>query len=791
MTPTPVSKERRVTLTRHLVSMAVPTALALALCVPATMAAAPSYAANTAGTPAVSTLAAGTLDADTNPSVDPEGAPALTSDASTASTTPMPPGASPNPDETSVGSPSESADELSSTTMPVADDSGATNQADGTGGATGADSSDVASSPQAVDSHSSPPDSGTSAEPASASPAAHTSSESATSTPPPASTRSVSTPPGVLAVRVTSSGLPEAETLQYGIVFTCRGTGEEVWGRDPISPDGQVHVLATGVEPGRECRVSWNLPVGDDPRPLSWVFDIDDDQEWVPTVAGPVPTVHHIHIKSRYGSGNFAVSKRLVGVTGDFSNHEFTVTYSCRPYGASEALHTGQITLKGDGTPVLLPEAIRMRSYCSFVEEPDSATLPGHTLASPAKAFKELERDGQVVPVVLTNNYSTETNTFQVSVTASGAPNVETATYHISYTCNDGGTYWLTPTGDGTPRTADHALPVGSRCVLDTSGETPRIDGYGLNTFSPLTFTVEPGPRPMSFNFPFTYVKDAKQLVIKHRVYGHPDARSIPYTFTYECDNGVTGSRVITGQDFERTRHVFPAGTTCTVRQDTPTTHIPGYTLIPPPPVTITTDGSEHAVVFESVYVPQGEETFGTFTVEKNLFGVTPWGKDFIYTYTCGAQTGKLTVPGNAPPTPSHVRVPVGTRCTVSEDPSSPTPPGYTIDTYGPEHFIVTAKNQVVAVSFWDTYTWNGTTPPPTPPTTEPPSTTPPATALPGTTTRPARTTPQGAVVTKAGQQVTAQKLASTGAHLELLSATVAGVIAAGAALVALRKRQS
>lgn len=598
-----------------------------------------------------------------------------------------------------------------------------------------------------------------------------------------------STTPGTVEVSVTVyvDGKPQADDLT--VSFECRGEGAPAPKTELVTGDGSPVVLAENVPAGQECRVS---AIFDPAHPL-YQMDITDNEEWVATLPGPERTRHTIRLDVTTRVTTASVAVQLVGVTGDYSKHPFIINYSCvDPESEAEKL-SGTVTVKGDGVPVTLPDKIPMTLHCSFSEDLISAQLPGHTLNPVADYEAEAVSLHHSEPIFFINNYSSEKNTFTVAVKATGPATVTSDDYVVHYSCDNGLTKTIHLKGDGVPVQAGAEFPVGTVCDLRLQ-EHDVANWYAARPEN-VRLEIANTPRPIPVVFDYEFSNKARPFKIMTHFEGLPPWAVVTPEYTVTCDNGLTWNEKVRYPNYPtRTTRSVPIGATCTVAHDTSTGQLAGFTLTSPAPerVTIPPAGDDDPVLeFTFSYVPvPGQADTGTFTVTKESTGAETKTKMFTFTYDCGpALRGTLSVLGNRSVTPSEVLVPVGATCTISEDLASARIDGYTLRAPSAQTFTLSAKGEVVNLSFTNSYTKDtdapppGTNPPgtnPPPPVTPPPSVTPPKGTKP-TVLLPPHKMPQAA--TKK------QSLAATGGDLTTLLTTFIGFIVTAAAVIVLRKR--
>ena len=127
----------------------------------------------------------------------------------------------------------------------------------------------------------------------------------------------------------------------------------------------------------------------------------------------------------------------------------------------------------------------------------------------------------------------------------------------------------------------------------------------------------------------------------------------------------------------------------------------------------------------------------GTFSVTKSVTGAEVGDKEFTFSYTCdnnAKDTLKVKADGAAVSGP---QLPVGTKCTITEDAQAAQIEGHTLEAPASQEVTIGEKNQVVATTFTNTYTPKAT-PSPSPSASESPSPSPSASSTPSESSTPA-----------------------------------------------------
>ncbi|WP_216465393.1 DUF5979 domain-containing protein, partial [Arcanobacterium phocae] len=141
------------------------------------------------------------------------------------------------------------------------------------------------------------------------------------------------------------------------------------------------------------------------------------------------------------------------------------------------------------------------------------------------------------------------------------------------------------------------------------------------------------------------------------------------FEFSYKCDDKQNGTITVKGDGKPvAADKFFPIGTNCTITE-TGDVNVVGHMLTKPDPQTITIAKDD---VVTATFTNKYVYNEGTFHVKKTVEGDAQAkklgaAKKFDFSYTCGKETGKLTVPGNGDAVAAGKNFPVGTKCVVEE----------------------------------------------------------------------------------------------------------------------------
>ena len=183
---------------------------------------------------------------------------------------------------------------------------------------------------------------------------------------------------------------------------------------------------------------------------------------------------------------------------------------------------------------------------------------------------------------------------------------------------------------------------------------------------------------------------------------GDGDFSKSTFEFTYTCTDGTEGSLTVTGAATSEKSKKVKAGSTCTITEDSAKAGQNGYTLTAPAAQTVTIAKDQTAqVTMTNTYA----RDMGTFSVTKSVTGAEVGDKEFTFSYTCdnnAKDTLKVKADGAAVSGP---QLPVGTKCTITEDAQAAQIEGHTLEAPASQEVTIGEKNQVVATTFTNIYT--------------------------------------------------------------------------------------
>lgn len=272
----------------------------------------------------------------------------------------------------------------------------------------------------------------------------------------------------------------------------------------------------------------------------------------------------------------------------------------------------------------------------------------------------------------------------------------------------------------GKTNTFQGTFPQGTTITLseDTSRATPTPTGYtwgepvftvGNTTTNVLTIADQVSTK-VTLSNTADVAKTPGTFQVKKTVVGAEDAAGAQgkdFTFTYTCSDGQSGQVSAKGDGTAvQAGASFPLGTTCTVKEDTESARLDGYTLTAPEEQTVTIKDPAEPIATAAFTNSYTRDT-GIFSIAKSVQG-GPDGaanNSYSFTYTCdGDIKGTLTVPGDGTVV-SSPRIPAGASCTIAEDAASAARDGYSVTTALSQDTVTIAKDQTVAVTATNTYT--------------------------------------------------------------------------------------
>ena len=275
----------------------------------------------------------------------------------------------------------------------------------------------------------------------------------------------------------------------------------------------------------------------------------------------------------------------------------------------------------------------------------------------------------------------------------------------------------------------DGTFPVGTVLTLSedtaTASSTPAGVVWGTPVFlvedqatSTLTIEGQKSTAVKLRNAADPVPVEEGDFTVTKALAGDGDFSKSTFEFAYTCTDGTEGSLTVTGAATSEKSKKVKAGSTCTITEDGAKAAQGGYSLTVPDAQTVTIAKDQTAqVTMTNTYA----RDMGTFSVTKSVTGAEVGNKEFTFSYTCdnnAKDTLKVKADGVAVSGP---QLPVGTKCTITEDEQTAQVEGYTLKAPASQEVTIGEKNQVVATTFTNTYTPKAT-PSPSPSASESPS---------------------------------------------------------------------
>ncbi|WP_216396032.1 DUF5979 domain-containing protein [Arcanobacterium phocae] len=218
--------------------------------------------------------------------------------------------------------------------------------------------------------------------------------------------------------------------------------------------------------------------------------------------------------------GTFQVKKTVAGLADESGkDKQFKFSYTCGD-------KTGNLTVKGDGKPVVAKEKFPVGTSCTVTENVEAAKVDGYTLKVTEPKQKTVKvAEGKTVEFAFVNTYEKVKpveGTFQVKKTVAGLADEsgKDKQFKFSYTCGDK-TGNLTVKGDGKPVVAKEKFPVGTSCTVTENVEAAKVDGYTLKVTEPKQKTVKVAEgKTVEFAFVNTYAPEEAKVTFSKVVAG-------------------------------------------------------------------------------------------------------------------------------------------------------------------------------------------------------------------------------------------------------------------------------
>lgn len=500
--------------------------------------------------------------------------------------------------------------------------------------------------------------------------------------------------PGVLNADQTTGKL----TLQAQVAKTVTFYGPSA----PVTfPAGTRVVLSEQVHPA-------SAPAGYQWESYKFEVPGSSNNEFViqNQAITPVKLTNRLEPLPKYP---FVMKKTLVGAPAAAQGHNFTFTYTC------DDGQRGSETVPGDGSSVESAKRFLPGTVCTVEEDQTTAQFDGYNLTAPSPVQVTVAA-GTPAEASLTNTYVQKTGTFKVVKTVSGAPaSAAEKDFRFSYACEHAGAPVkngvLTVKGNGVAVPAAETLPVGTVCTVTEDAASAQIAGYSLAAVASQQVTIAE-TEVAELAFANAYTRDAGSFEVSKQVDGNGAdlAAAKEFTFAYTCTDAAgaqtQGTFKLAGNETRLVDDVAAGQCSLTetgaevANTDLATSFEVGGTKTDGATVQFAVvKGAKTAVAAKNTYTAH----VGTFSVAKTVTGVEPADKDFVFNYTCGAESGSITAKGDGVAVPANKSFRVGTSCTITEDAQGAVIGGYNLSAPAPQTITI-GKDTTAAVSFVNAY---------------------------------------------------------------------------------------
>lgn len=473
---------------------------------------------------------------------------------------------------------------------------------------------------------------------------------------------------GNVAVRLETPGTTQDFTNRdFEGSYICRflqSNQKTAEGRFTVKGDGLPTLLPTPVPINSVCNVELKVPRADetDLTPFSSRAKVDSEGQIV-----PLSFVRPFSIETN----QIEVSVKASG-TSVAPFEDYTVEYKCDQSGQDS------VTVTGDGVPAVGKKRPRIGENCIIWLHRRSADWA--SMAVPPPQGFVVTASPSPLRFDFAPVFHNDTAPFTIEQDNKGAPEAEYKDFVFHYSCSDGSKGTVKTVARYT--TTDVVFPIGTRCTVEQDWAASQIPGYTASIRPAQTIKISRDPLAKTFFFtdykPTGDTPRGTFSVVAH-AWGAPGVGDKTYTYDYQCgafkgmmkakSNGIP---VPAGWG-------FPKDTMCTITQRDSGTAIDGYTLAKPPVQQVRIiPGLYTKLIFNNYYTkdtPHG--TFAVYThprLDYEYDGGPDWyNKEYSYTYDCEGVTGTLVTKGDLTVVESDKFFPVGTRCTITQDPSSAT----------------------------------------------------------------------------------------------------------------------
>lgn len=439
------------------------------------------------------------------------------------------------------------------------------------------------------------------------------------------------------------------------------------------------------------------------------------------------------HVQNRYQTGSLTITKTVTDPAGGYTGttKQFTGTYTCTAAGTTVA--SGTFALANGGSTTI--DSIPAGAVCTVAETPPTGGLKDGSYHWGAISYspdggRTTITDKGTATVAITNTVVRDTGSLVIAkaiqprdgTDANGYAGGATRTFPITYSCVIGSARVAGGTvhpSTGSPVTVP-GIPATAKCSVTGEDESAQSGDFPDTSYSwdgnDLGDTVTIGTSSAQTVTVTNYFKRSYvDLTIKKVVDGDGYTGGNGKNFTVDITGcSATPSTVTLADDGSATVTVA-ANTVCTVSERTPSGHLAAAyqwsapTYGPNADGTITVAPGHRGTVTVTNHTQQ---IFGAIRITKKVTGDTDGlvaGTAFPITADCdNGHSYPLQVQAGAENAATIEHLPVGTRCSVTEDAPTGshglTNPSYVWgDAPAAQTVTVGAKDQVVDVTVTNT----------------------------------------------------------------------------------------
>ena len=503
---------------------------------------------------------------------------------------------------------------------------------------------------------------------------------------------------------VDPKGAIQAGTT-FPITYNC-GEGENMSGTVNLAADGQHRV--ENIPAGRTCTVT------ETPAEVNG-FTPSVNIEGSPTVVAAGATANVV-VTNTYTEkpGALKITKTLTAPEGaPFAQEKFTINYSCDVDGFRDktvSLGNGQSeTITG----------IPAGTVCTVSE--NVPTAPGYTGVVTIDNDEVTIQRGVEAAVEVTNTYTRDLGSLVITKKVEAEDNAPFAgrAFDITYTCGDA----QNPVKSGTVSLANGGsetigdIPTGTECAIAEDAVKAGQKGYAHVVTIDQPTVVITKDEPVTATVTNRYTPLAGSFMISKSVLGDGAAKAKDkvFTFTYECMDlyGTSQGKksVEIAEGTSKSLETRPG--TCVISEEAALIEHTQHELA------FVVDGQDQGKGPVTITVPENGEPIdvkalntytldrGIFTVKKTVEGLpNAADKQFTFEYSCtGDVTGKVNVAGDGVAVQAGNAIPVGTECTFTENVASAQVEGFNVVVPEAQKGMITAGDEVVELSFVNSYT--------------------------------------------------------------------------------------